>query len=137
MAPTNNLENRVTVLEDQMRDVTQEVAVAKKDAEDARTLACAADRDVAEFRGELRDFRKATIASFNATREDITDLRTEMRAEFADVRAEMRGGFAKVDENFAKVDDNFTEMRGKLDGCAAGYQHITKLLNTIIEQRGE
>jgi hypothetical protein len=100
MAPTNNLENRVI------------------------------DRDATELRGELRDFRKATIASFNATREDITDLRTEMRTGFAMVNER----FAKVDE---KIDAGFMEMRGTLDGCAAGYQHIVKLLNTIMEQGGE
>jgi len=46
--------------------------------------------DVSEFRGELRDFRRATTASFNALRQDFVDLRTH-------------------------VDNGFIEMRGKFD----------------------
>lgn len=70
---------------------------------------------VARFVGldsEIRDFRQATTSSFNATREDLTDLRGEMH-------------------------NGFTEMRGKLDAAAAGQQQIVDLLNTIIDQPGE
>ena len=35
----------------------------------------AAERDVSEFRGEIREFRRATAASFNAVRQDFVDLR--------------------------------------------------------------
>ncbi|MGB2919671.1 MAG: hypothetical protein WBC15_05560, partial [Mycobacterium sp.] len=46
----------------------------------ARVLAGAADRDVGEIRGEIRDFRRATTASFNAMRQDFVDLRQTSRA---------------------------------------------------------
>jgi hypothetical protein len=67
---------------------------------------------VAEIRSEIRDFRQAAIASFNAMRSDLADLQTAMRA-------------------------GFTEVRGQLDGTAAGLEHITGLLNTLIAQQGD
>ena len=61
------------------------------------------------IRGELRDFRHATTASFNALRDDFVDLRDH-------------------------VDRGFTEIRGKLDAAAAGQQQIVGLLQTLTEQ---
>ena len=89
-----------------------------QDAAAARVLAGGADRDVAEIREEIRDFRQATTSSFNAMREDLDDLRT------------------RVGDGFAQVDRGFTEMRGKLDATAAGGQQIVHLLNTLIAQHG-
>lgn len=73
------LEPRVTALEDQVRDLRGRVRVSEQDAAAARVLAVAADRDVGEIRAEMRDFRRATIGSINALREDLVDLRSEMR----------------------------------------------------------
>ena len=70
-----------------------------------------ADRDVSEFRGEIRDFRRATTASFNALRQDFVDIRTH-------------------------IDNGFTEMRGKFDVMAAGQDQIVELLHTIITDQG-
>jgi methyl-accepting chemotaxis protein len=84
---------------------------------EARVLAGGADRDVEQIRGEIRDFKQATTASFNAMRADINDLRTEMRNGFAEVH----GGFAEVDRGFA-------EMRGRLDATAAGIEQIANML---------
>ena len=67
--------------------------------------------DVSEFRGELRDFRRATTASCNALRQDFVDLRTH-------------------------VDNFFTEMRGKFDVMTAGQQQIVDLVQTIITDQG-
>ena len=67
--------------------------------------------DVSEFRGELRDFRRATTASFNTLREYFVDLRTH-------------------------VDNVFTEMRGKFDVTTAGQQQIVDLVQTIITDQG-
>ncbi len=64
-----------------------------------------------EIRAEIREFRQATTASFNAMRADFTDLRD-------------------------KVDKGFIEMRGKFDAAAAGQQQIVSLLNTLIDQQG-
>lgn len=73
------LEPRVTALEDQVRDLRGRVRASEQDAAAARVLAGAADRDVGEIRAEMRNFRRATIGSINALREDLVDLCSEMR----------------------------------------------------------
>jgi hypothetical protein len=107
-----------------MRELADRVRASEQDAAAARVLAGAADRDVTEFMGELRDFRRATVGSFNA-------LREEMNERFAHV--EQR--FARVEERFSRVDDSFIEMRGKLDGAAAGQQRIVELIERLIADR--
>lgn len=109
MAQPDDLEARVAALETEVRQLADRVRHSEQDAAAARVLAGGADRDVSEIRGEIRDFRQATTSSFNATREDLTDLRSEMQY-------------------------GFTEMRGKLDAAAAGQQQIVNLLNTLIAQ---
>ncbi len=106
---SDDLEPRVEALEEQVRDLTARVRATEQDAAAARVLAGGADRDVGEIRGELRDFRKATTASFNAMRQDFVDLRDH-------------------------VDRGFTEMRGRFDAAAAGQQQIVGLLQTIIDK---
>ncbi|MGH3813221.1 MAG: hypothetical protein ACRDUV_12290 [Pseudonocardiaceae bacterium] len=118
MAQPDDLEARVVALETQVRDLAERVRHSEQDAAAARVLAGGADRDVAEIREEIRDFRQATTSSFNAMREDLTDLRT------------------RVGDGFAQVDRGFTEMRGKFDATAAGQQQIVHLLNTLIAQQG-
>ncbi|HEY2762488.1 MAG TPA: hypothetical protein VGJ13_00500 [Pseudonocardiaceae bacterium] len=73
---------------------------------------------VAALETQVRDFRQATTSSFNAMRDDLTDLR------------------ARVSDGFAQVDHGFTEMRGKLDATAAGQQQVVHSLNTFIAQQG-
>lgn len=74
---------------------------------------------------EIRDFRRATAASFTALRADLTDL----RAEVTDLRSH-------VDRRFEQVDRGFMEMRGRLDAAAAGQQRIVELLESIIDDTG-
>jgi chromosome segregation ATPase len=109
VAQHNDLEARVAALETEVRQLADRVRNSEQDAAAARVLAGGADRDVTEIRGEIRDFRQATTSSFNATREDLNDLRSEMQ-------------------------HGFTEMRGKLDATATGQQQIVNLLNTLITQ---
>lgn len=104
-----SLESRVVALETQVRDLDTRVRLSEQDAAAARVLAGAADRDVSEFRGELRHFRQAVASSFNALREDMN-------------------------ARFARVDDGFTEMRGKLDATAAGQEHIANMLQQLIDK---
>ena len=114
---SGDLEPRVEALENQVRDLTAKVQVTQQDAAAARVLAGAADRDVSEIRGELRDFRNATTASFNALRQDFVDLREH------------------VDRKFEQVDQGFMEMRGRFDAAAAGQQQIVDMLTTIMRER--
>jgi hypothetical protein len=88
-------------------------------------LAGGADRDVAQIRDEIRDFRRATTSRFNAMREDLTDLRvdvTDIRTDLTSLRTNVETGFA--------------EVRGKLDAAAAGQQQIVSLLNRLITEQG-
>ena len=121
---SGDLEPRVEALENQVRDLTAKVQVTQQDAAAARVLAGAADRDVSEIRGELRDFRNATTADFNAMRQDFVDL----RQDFADLREH-------VDRKFEQVDQGFMEMRGRFDAAAAGQQRIVDMLTTILRER--
>ncbi len=91
----NNLETRVSALETQVGELADRIRASEHDAAAARVLAGAADRDVTAILGEVREFRRATVGTFNALREDFSDLRTD-------------------------VDRGFTEVRGKLDATAAG-----------------
>ncbi len=87
---------------------------------------------VSEIRGEIRDFRRATTASFNAMRQDFVDL----RHDFDDLREDfgvLRGEFGELR---GYVERGFAEMRGRLDAAAAGQQQIVELLTTIIEDPG-
>jgi hypothetical protein len=66
------------------------------------------------------EFREQNTRVLNVMREDLTDLRQ------------------RVETGFTRVDNGFTEMRGKLDGAAAGQQQIVNLLTTFIgQQRGQ
>jgi len=120
----DGLESRVTALEEQVHQLVERVRASERDAAAARVLAGAADRDVSEIRGERRDFRTATTASFNALREDLTDLRSRVDT-----------GFARIVDAFARVDNGFIEVRGKLDATATGQQQIVTLLERLITER--
>jgi cytochrome P450 len=106
----DNLEARVSALESQVRKLADRVGASEHDAVAARVIAGAADRDVTAILGEVREFRRATVGTFNALREDFSDLRTD-------------------------VDRGFTEMRGKLDATAAGQERIAELIKDLIANR--
>lgn len=118
----DDLESRVTSLEQQVSDLNERVRASDQNAAAARILAGGADRDVGEIRGEIRDFRRATTASFNVLRQDFVDLRDHVDR-----------GFAQVDQALAQVDRGFAEMRGKFDAAAAGQAQIIGLLNKIAD----
>lgn len=119
MAQQPDLEARVAALETHLRELAERVRHSEQDATAARVLAGGADRDVAEIRGEIQEFREQNTRVLNAMREDLTDLRQ------------------RVETGFTRVDNGFTEMRGKLDGAAAGQQQIVTLLTTLIGQQGD
>jgi hypothetical protein len=125
----------MAALESQVRGLAQQGQQNRQDSAAARILAGGADRDIAQVRSEMRDFRQATTSSFNAMREDLTDLRTDLtdlRTHIDTRFAHMDTRFTKVDRGFAEVDRGFTEMRGKFDAAAAGQQQITELLSRLI-----
>jgi chromosome segregation ATPase len=95
MASLEDLEARVTALEEQVRQ-------SREDATAARVLAGAADRDVSEFKQLLN----ALIRTTGALREtqvedhrDIATLKTDvtyLKTEVGSLRADMTSGFTKV-----------------------------------------
>ena len=105
-----DLEARVAALETRVSELDERVRRSEQDAAAARVLAGGADRDVAEVRAEIREFREQNTQVLNVLREDLTDMRS-------------------------RVDDGFIEIRGRLDAAAAGQQQIVGLLNTLISQR--
>ncbi|MEZ5132452.1 MAG: hypothetical protein R2763_12195 [Mycobacterium sp.] len=110
--------------QDDLDDIRRRLRAVEQDAAAARILAGAADRDVSEIRTEIRDFRRATTASFNALRTDFVDLReefTDLREDFGDLRNDVGRGFA--------------EMRGRLDATAAGQQRVVELIGSLIDQQ--
>jgi chromosome segregation ATPase len=109
MAGPEELERRVSALETQVRELAERVRSSEQDAAAARVLAGGADRDVAEIRGEIRDFRDQNTRVLNAMRDDLGELREQMQT-------------------------GFTEIRGTLDATAAGQQHIAALLTRLIDR---
>ena len=99
--PDNDLETRVTRLE-------HEVARLREDAASARALAALADRDVAEFRTQLRAHHHV----LSALRE--TQL-----------------------EQGQKIDEQGREMREGFATLATGMAQITALLTTIAGSEGD
>ena len=109
MAGHEELERRVSALETQVRELAERVRSSEQDAAAARVLAGGADRDVAEIRGEIRDFRDQNTRVLNAMRDDLGELREQMQT-------------------------GFTEIRGTLDATAAGQQQIAALLTRLIDR---
>lgn len=140
MAQPDDLEPRVSALEENVQDLSERIGRSERDAAAARVLAGGADRDVAEIRGEMRGFRAEVRSEFEA-------VRGEMRDEFAIVRKEMRDyrdhnnrvlNAMRADMTGLRehVDHGFLEMRGRLDAAAAGQQQIVDLLGTLIARDG-
>jgi polyhydroxyalkanoate synthesis regulator phasin len=125
MTQPPGLEARVTALETQVSDLAERVRHSEQDAAAARVLAGGADRDVADLRSEVREFRDANNRTLTAMREDLIGLRGEMTG----LRGEVTGLRSQVDNGFA-------EMRGKLDAAATGLEQISGLLSTLIGQDG-
>jgi hypothetical protein len=126
----DGLEQRVAALESAVRELAERVRRSEQDAAAARVLAGGADRDVAEIRGEIRDFREQNTRVLNALREDLTDLRSSVDGRFVEVRRDM----TNLREH---VDRGFVEVRGRLDATAAGQQQIVDLLTTLIARRDD
>ncbi|UQX10066.1 hypothetical protein [Candidatus Mycobacterium methanotrophicum] len=108
--PSGNLESRMDAPEARVDELAEQLQEARQDEVAARVLAGGADRDVEQARSEIRGFRQATVASFNAMRDDLIDLG-------------------------ARMDSGFADVRGQLDTTAAGLAHITALLTGLTGGR--
>lgn len=111
--------------QDDLSDIRRRLRAVERDSAPARVVAGAADRDVAEIRVEICDFRNAPAAGFNALRQDFVDR----GQDFVGLREE------HVDRRFEQVDRGFAEMRRNFDGTAAGQQRIVEFIESLIDQQ--
>lgn len=111
MTQPSDIESRVAALESRIEAAAADAQAAREDAAAARHLAAARDRDIEDLAVKVDANRSAINALGEQTRERFDRL-----------------------EN--KVDEGFTQVRGQLDGTAAGLEHITGLLTTLIGQQG-
>ena len=127
MSEPPDTEHRLNALEARVEEVAAQAAAARQDAAAARHLAAAHDRDLPDLGVKVDANRRAinALGVQTAARFDRVDGRfARVDERFDRLEDEMRGGFAETGRGFA-------EMRGRLDGAAAGYQHIVELLDTL------
>lgn len=102
--PDNDLETRVANLE-------HEVGRLREDAASARALAALADRDVAEFRTQLRGHHQV----LSALRETQLEQGQKIDEQGRELRREMREGFATLTTGMAQITALLTTI-AKADG---------------------
>jgi chromosome segregation ATPase len=113
VASLEELEARVTAIEDKLRRIGEDAAAA-------RVLAGGADRDVTAFAATL-DAHRELLEALRQTQVDhgaridhhsrkleehgrlLQDLEREVRAGFSEMRNEMRNGFAKLAINQSEI----------------------------------
>ena len=107
MANERNVEDRLQALEAEMQVVREEAAAA-------RALAAGADRDVAEYRKEMRGHTRV----LNAIREDQIDQGTKLNAlqtELSEFKTEARDGFTKANLGIAQIVAMLTDLTPDAD----------------------
>ncbi len=105
--PDNDLETRVASLE-------HEVMRLREDAASARALAALADRDVAEFRTQLRGHHHV-LSALRETQLEQGRKIDEQGREIQETRREMREGFATVATGMAQITALLTTVAGSED----------------------
>ncbi|MGH3815175.1 MAG: hypothetical protein ACRDUV_22475 [Pseudonocardiaceae bacterium] len=95
--PDNDLETRVASLE-------HEVVRLREDAAPARALAALADRDVAEFRTQLRGHHQVLSA--------LRETQLEQGQKIDEQGREMREGFATLATGMAQITALLTTIAG-------------------------
>jgi hypothetical protein len=127
VADPADTERRLTALEARVEDVAAEARAARQDAVAARHLAAAHDRDLADLGVKVDANRRAinALGVQTAARFDRVEQRMDR------LEAEMHAGFTAMRAGFEETGRGFAEMRGRLDGAAAGYPHIVELLTTL------
>jgi chromosome segregation ATPase len=118
-SPMSTLEERVAALE-------AEVTRLREQTTDTHALAAHADRDVAEFRNELR----AQTRLISALRETQVEHYEEHKADTGQVKAEVT---ALRTEMVALR----TEMVAKFDQVQGGLEQVVTMLGALGGQEGE
>ncbi|MBV9141473.1 MAG: hypothetical protein JO115_11240 [Pseudonocardiales bacterium] len=124
----DDIETRLSIVEGDLAELRQQLALTSSEAAAARVLAAGADRDVSEVRAELR----AHTQALNALREtqvdfsrqladhgrrlDALDRRMDaLEREFDALRREMREGFATLATGMAQITALLTNLDRSTD----------------------
>ena len=97
-----DLENRVSALEQEVAQLREQAALSSSDAIAARVLAAGADRDVSEVRSELRAHTRA----LNALRETQLEqgrLLTDHGRAIVSLDQKMSAGFTTLHTGMEKI----------------------------------
>jgi hypothetical protein len=110
MGSGENFEQRITAVE-------HEVALARSEAAAARALAAGADRDVADYRAEMRAHTRALAA----LRQTQIDHYAEHKADLNELRVQTGRGFSEIKAGQAEIKAGQAEIK-------AGVAHVVRLL---------
>jgi hypothetical protein len=131
-ASGDDIETRLAIVERDVAQVREQIALACSEAAAARVLAAGADHDVSEVRAELR----AHTQALNALRETQLDLREtqlEQGRRIDEQGREMRKCF---DKQGRRIDEQGREMREGFATLATGMAKITALLTNLDAPEG-
>lgn len=106
----DDIETRLALVERDVAQLRDQLALASSDAAAARTLAAGADHDVSEVRAELR----AHTQALNALRETQVDFGRQL----AEQGREMREGFSTLATGMAQITALLTD-RGDPKGLVS------------------
>jgi hypothetical protein len=93
-------------MEARMSAVESEVVIIRREAAAARALAAGADRDVADYRGELRAHRRSLEALRQTQVEQgnsLAELRRVMESRFTEVNANVNTGLQHVNARLQHI----------------------------------
>jgi DNA anti-recombination protein RmuC len=139
MPAADDIETRLAIVERDVTQLREQLALTISDAGAARMLAAGADHDVSEVRAELR----AHTQALNALRETQLEQGREMREGFAEQgrRIDEQGQrideqTRRIDEQTRRIDEQTREMREGFATLATGMAQITTLLTNLAGTEG-
>jgi len=133
--------------------------VIRQEAAAARALAAGADRDVADYRAEmrsqtrllnaLRETQVEQAADISGMKTDINEMRAdinEMKTDINEMRADISGTKTDINEMRADISGTKTDINGiktvqeehgsALGELRTGMTHIIGLLDDLIRREG-
>jgi hypothetical protein len=134
MTEPDDMEERVSALEDSVGELRGRVSRAEQDAAAARVLAGGADRDVADLGGEVREFHAEVRAEFADVRGELRTFRDQNNRVLSAMRVDLTDMRREVGQRFEQVNQGFVEMRGRFDAVAAVQQRTAGLLDAVLRQ---
>ena len=129
MADLEDLDARLTAVENRLDDVAEQSRRAREDSAAARVLAGAADRDVSEMRAVLQGHTKV----LNALRE--TQLEHSAKFDRIDAKfSQIDARFDQIDARFDRTDGELARMRTGFGVLNSGMNRITGMLTELLNR---